>query len=332
MSPLEPRATVVVAILAVVLVSLVGAAVPPTAGQTGEGDLSVDPDDTLLWVEVDADGDAQWRMAYRIRLDTEADDEAFEELRADIEANASAYVDRHRERMASAAADAEAATGREMAVENVTVETDRRVVDREFGVVTYRFTWTNFARVEGDGVHVGDAIEGLFLTEDTDLVVRWDPEVLGFVEVAPEPTTSNDRSVRWDGPADFGTEEPRVALSSDPSADGGPSADGDRVPWVPVAVAVVLVGLGAAGYYLRRSSSQTADAVPDDDLLSNEEQVLRLVEERGGRLKQQEIAEALDWTDAKTSKVVRTLRDEGRLEGFRLGRENVLRLPGEDAP
>ena len=44
-------------------------------------------------------------------------------------------------------------------------------------------------------------------------------------------------------------------------------------------------------------------------------------------MKQQEVAEALEWTDAKTSQVVGDLRDAGDLESFRLGRENVLTLP-----
>jgi hypothetical protein len=69
----------------------------------------------------------------------------------------------------------------------------------------------------------------------------------------------------------------------------------------------------------------------DDDLLSNEEQVLRLVEANGGRMKQKQVAEELDWTAAKTSQVVTGLRDEGDLDGFRLGRENVLSLPEYDA-
>ncbi|MFW6448248.1 MAG: DUF7345 domain-containing protein [Halobacteriota archaeon] len=332
LSPVPPERLVAVAFLAVLLLAVLGTSTGPVAAQTGEGDLEVDPDDTLLWVEVDAAGDATWRMEYRMRLDTDADVEAFEELQADIEANDTAYIDRHRERMVSTAEAAEASTGREMAIENVTVEADRRVVDREYGVVTYRFTWTNFARVEGDAVHAGDALEGLFLPDDTDLVVRW-PAAFARVEVTPEPTSATDRSVRWDGPADFAVDEPRVVVSSDPDGASGPSEPEGGIPWLIIAVVVVLaLTLGAAGYYLRRSEPTGEDAVPDGELLSNEEQVLRLIDEHGGRLKQQEVAEALDWTDAKTSKVVRTLRDEGRLEGFRLGRENVLRLPGEDEP
>ncbi|ELZ96517.1 hypothetical protein C440_05198 [Haloferax mucosum ATCC BAA-1512] len=78
-------------------------------------------------------------------------------------------------------------------------------------------------------------------------------------------------------------------------------------------------------------SDSTSESSPPSELLSNEERVLRLIESRGGRVKQQEVAGALDWTDAKTSKVVRGMRDDGVIEGFRLGRENVLRLPEDDA-
>ncbi|WP_424020132.1 helix-turn-helix transcriptional regulator [Haloferax sp. Atlit-48N] len=77
-------------------------------------------------------------------------------------------------------------------------------------------------------------------------------------------------------------------------------------------------------------SGDDGEPSPPPELLSNEERVLRLIESRGGRIKQQEVAGALDWTDAKTSKVVRGMRDEGTIEGFRLGRENVLRLPEDD--
>mgnify|MGYP000529937722 CR=1 FL=1 len=68
----------------------------------------------------------------------------------------------------------------------------------------------------------------------------------------------------------------------------------------------------------------------EDELLSNQEQVIALVEHEGGRMKQQEVAQTLDWTDAKTSQVVRKMRDDGDLDAFRLGRENVLVLPDEE--
>jgi len=74
-----------------------------------------------------------------------------------------------------------------------------------------------------------------------------------------------------------------------------------------------------------------SEAEPDPSLLSNEEQVMGLLEANGGRMKQQTIVEELDWTDAKTSKVVSGMREEGRIESFRIGRENVLTTPEEDS-
>jgi hypothetical protein len=65
--------------------------------------------------------------------------------------------------------------------------------------------------------------------------------------------------------------------------------------------------------------------------LSNEERVLRLLRENGGRMKQQDVVQTLGWTDARTSQIVSGLREEEKLESFRLGRENVLRLPEADA-
>jgi len=108
-----------VLLLAVVaaLVAGVGLASIGTA-QSGAGvpaggfeQMDVDPDDILLEVTVEPDGDAVWEAQYRIRLATDDEEQAFEDLRADIEANPGTYTGRFGERMSSAAAVAENATG-----------------------------------------------------------------------------------------------------------------------------------------------------------------------------------------------------------------------------
>jgi uncharacterized membrane protein len=71
------------------------------------------------------------------------------------------------------------------------------------------------------------------------------------------------------------------------------------------------------------------DDGPSADLLSNKERVVEVLKRSDGRMKQQQIVNELGWTDAKTSSVVSQLRDEGTIEGFRLGRENVLELADE---
>jgi hypothetical protein len=86
---------------------------------------------------------------------------------------------------------------------------------------------------------------------------------------------------------------------------------------------------GGAGDDGEASGDAGGAAGPPEELLSNEERVLRLLEGNGGRMKQQQVVTELDWTDAKTSQVVGSLREDEEIEVFRIGRENVLALPGE---
>lgn len=343
-------------------------------GGVGTGDVvlqeeAIDPDDVLITVEIDADGDAVWSIEYRTRLATDDNETAFEAFSSDLEANPEAYTDRFRGRMETTVADADSATGREMSVSNVSVTAERREIPQEYGVVVYRFRWNGFADVEGGRITAGDAIDGLFLDEQSSLILSW-PESHELAEASPDPTERRDGAVVWVGPTDFTAGEPRIAAERGSVVDTVPS-------WLPLLVGtLLLVGVLAAYVWRDREAASDADgtaATPDADgsaatpertesaaatatdvepgdaenandeetedetsppvdeeLLSNEEQVLRLIEREGGRMKQKRVAEELDWTDAKTSQVTTGLRDEGELDGFRLGRENVLSLPDDD--
>jgi hypothetical protein len=142
-----------------------------------------------------------------------------------------------------------------------------------------------------------------------------------------------------------------VVVSPQDAAGGG----GSNSP--VIAGVLALLGIAAAAYALQRygvlgggepaeppasmvesdepnvasAAGTGADAgAPPAELLSNEEQVLQLLESNGGRLKQQQVAGELDWTDAKTSQVIGGLREEDKVETFRIGRENVVTLPDTD--
>jgi len=106
----------------------------------------------------------------------------------------------------------------------------------------------------------------------------------------------------------------RYVLADDDAGDGG----GDSAAASPDDTPAQVDGAGAS------------DDTPPAELLSNEEQVLKLLRAEGGRVKQQALATELDWTAAKTSQVIGGLRDDGELETFRIGRENVVTLPDTD--
>ncbi|MFB6088025.1 MAG: DUF4897 domain-containing protein [Haloarculaceae archaeon] len=344
----------------------VGAAVP--AGQQGPtgpalAQSNVDPDVVVMRVHVTEDGDARWQVEYRVRLDDKNTTAAFNSVRADIEENASAYTREFASRMRQTVRTAANRTGREMALRNVTVTATNETLPQLYGVITYRFTWTNFAAVESDRLRMGGALAGLYLDAESSLTISW-PATYETTTVVPDPTATRENAVVWRGPIDFGTDEPRIVVER---AGGLPTMA------IVGAVVLVLVALAVGWIVVRRmrtkpaseaptgepsaeagtgspegsdaaetsgvtsggdatggtAESESEGGEPPAELLSNEEKVLRLLDERGGRVKQQEIASEYDWTDAKTSQVVGKLRDEGEVETFRIGRENVVTLPEE---
>lgn len=351
------RKRVILLVSAVLLLAssaaAIGAANASASGDAGVPaggfeQMDIDADDVLIEVSVDSNGDAVWEIQYRIRLATDDEEQAFEELRDDIDSDPEAYTDRFRERMVATADAAEAATGREMEIAETTVSAERRELPQSYGVVTYRFHWSGFAAVDGDRVVVGDAIDGLFLDEETTLLVSW-PAGYELLESSPSPSETRDGSVVYTGPTNFAGGEPRLELGP----PGLAADDGLSLPAVALGTLFVVLLVGAAGLFAYRRRENPPVAAPDQthptdsetsppeagggsgseidpELLSNEEQVIRLLERNGGRMKQKEVAERLEWTDAKTSQVTKGLREDGDLEGFRLGRENVLSLPDDD--
>jgi hypothetical protein len=375
---MDRRTVIAIALTLVLCSSGVGAAAELPALQTGD----VESDTVVLEAAVDDDGDARWSIEYRVALDNQNTTEAFESLQRDIEQNNTEYRTQFATRMRNTVAAAENATGREMAVENVTVEATTSPLSGEYGVVRYSFDWVGFAEVSDDRIAVGDAIAGIFLDADTRLTVSW-PEGHVIDVIDPEPDSTGERSATWNGPREFDVGQPRLVLRP---ANSIP-------PWGPVVGVLLFAAAGAVWYYRRRtgkapggmaggseSSGDTTGAAEGgpkpgspadgaesepaepsesdagvgtaettgtaagagagasaggdtpDELLSPEERVMRLLEQNGGRMKQKTVTEELDWSAARTSQVVGSLRDGGKVESFRLGRENVLKFPETDEP
>ncbi|AQL42874.1 hypothetical protein BV210_09180 [Halorientalis sp. IM1011] len=72
------------------------------------------------------------------------------------------------------------------------------------------------------------------------------------------------------------------------------------------------------------------DSGIDPELLSDEERIERLLERNGGRMKQANIVDETDWSNAKVSQLLSAMDEEGRIDKLRIGRENLISFPDED--
>jgi hypothetical protein len=309
-----------------------------TATVGGADAARIPADSTVIRIRVRPDGSAVWTVQHRVDLDDENATARFETVQARIEADPLRYTGPFAERMGRAAEVAAEETGRDMAIRNVSVRARSDPTRR--GVVTYRFEWTAFASKTDGRLVVGDALVGFSLAGNQTLIVQW-PDGYDPRSVSPDPADTRERAVVWDGPVEFAPAEPRVVLA------GGRPLRVEPLVAAGLAIAVGLVGL--VGWRRYRSSGPGATGPPDDGtasaddagssaggdgagpdaLLSDEEQVLSLLEANEGRMRQQAVVAELDWSETKTSEVVGKLRDAEAIEVYRLGRENVLSLPGE---
>lgn len=336
---------VAVALAALLVVTLLAAPsagqAAPAAGDRGQAAVAAqETDNTVTRVAVRADGDARWTVRYRTRLSTEADVEEYRVFQRRFRENTSQYLDPFAERIRGVVAGAANETGREMAARNVSARTDVQEVPRRWGVVSFSFTWTNFARVEGDALVVGDVFEGGFFLATNDSLVVAAPEGYGVAAANPPPADAGDREVTWTGREDFGDRRPRVRMvpssTTTRSATGTPGRADGGVPSPSLLAAVAVVVLAALGVGLaarRRgwvAGAGDGDAGETAPVLTDAERVERLVASAGGRMKQGDVADELGWSASKTSRVVAALVEEGRVEKLRIGRENVLDLVEAD--
>jgi len=108
------------------------------------------PETTQIDIRLNANGDAAWTITTRLDATTEEEKAAFSDLANQYESGQKTppWLDRVR----AAAAASSDASGRQM---NVTDE--RFTSDVNSSTMTLRFTWTNFARDQGDHMVIDDA-------------------------------------------------------------------------------------------------------------------------------------------------------------------------------
>ncbi|WP_226022435.1 DUF7345 domain-containing protein [Halomicrobium salinisoli] len=222
---------------AVALLTVAAAVPAPAAAQ--------DPEPAFV-VDLAESGDAAVSVTYAFDLDTDAERQAFRELR-DNESAREAYAARFGDRLRSVAANAENASGREMAVEDVTIDV---ATDDRTGVVTLSADWRGLAATTDGGLAVTEPFASGF-APDRQFVIAL-PDGYEASEVAPEPASSGDGRLTWSAGTDLDGFE---LVAAESGGGDAATADGDRSTAADgpgFGVAAALAGLVAAALLARR--------------------------------------------------------------------------------
>jgi hypothetical protein len=339
--------TTLVAVLVVLVLFAVPAGVSQTAPET---------DNTVTRVKLTADGDARWTVTVRTRLENDSADTEYERFQNEFRADTSRYLDPFQDRITGVVGSAANETGRSMRATNFTASTEIQQVPRRYGVVRYSFTWTNFAQTNGDAVIFSDVFgSGLFIAPDDTFVVMAPPGYQ-ITDTEPVPSSSNDGTLTWVGPQEFETGEPSVraepmAVATTDRTEA--EADTTGLSLVGLIAVLTAISVLGGGYVLYRRDGQDDDesssfgnrsgdeslaspagddssgAADTTEFVTDAERVEQLLAVKGGTVKQSAIATELDWSASKTSRVISSLNNDGRVEKRRIGRENVVALPSE---
>ncbi|WP_254862675.1 helix-turn-helix transcriptional regulator [Halovivax gelatinilyticus] len=127
---------------------------------------------------------------------------------------------------------------------------------------------------------------------------------------------------QWNLPARVRTDAPVVIDTIDVS--------------IVVAVSAIVVILIAALVLRTRQSSpqdtahEQSFSRADQPILTDRERVLELVDANGGRMKQTEIVDSVEWSKAKVSRLLADLESNEDIIKLRLGRENLICRPGNE--
>ncbi|NHN58500.1 MULTISPECIES: hypothetical protein [Halorussus] len=169
--------------------------------------------------------------------------------------------------------------------------------------------------------------------------------VRGTVTVTTTTTTTTNES------AGGGDSDETTA----PGAGQQPAGDDWPLLMMFVAAVVVLLGLAAAfawrqgdfgsfaadaddpgdddgGATATRNGGSTAaePSVSDEELLTDEARVKKLLDENGGRMKQVNIVDETGWSKSKVSMLLSEMEEDGDISKLRVGRENIISLEGHE--
>ena len=279
-------------------------------------------------IEVHADGSAIWIVEHRFLLETEYDEMMFQRYY-----NMTYFSDNFVKNVNALVNSARLKTGRaDMSVANFKMTVS---VFDSYRIVKYQFDWVKFAEIEGTLIRIGDVFEvkGLFFYGEGPLNVIYPSEYL-VENVSPKPNVESDGTLTWYEVKNFGTGEPTIVLEKRTS-----NIIDVLKANAPIIISLsALAGIGSVSLWFfkfRKKEKEKVIGAPEYTppiplgIQDDEEKVVSLVRAAGGNLYQSTIADQCGFSRSKTSKLLKTMENKGKIRREKKGREKVVTLLNE---
>jgi len=300
--------------------------------------------------DIDTRGNAWYIIEYRTILDTQDRINEFDEFKLVVDGN-NTHKAEFEARMRDIVAQAGIATSRPMAASDFDVSvTTRNSATGNYGIVRYSFMWSNFAKVSGSSVAIGDVFFGGQYISTGDTFIIKVPDAYKVSEVTPTPDSERKSELIWSGPRNFNSGEPAVVAEKSSSLFF-------FVMLVLLVLVLVVLGAGVIHYYKKKAGGQEpslrvrspkvedmepeSKPKPDDFGLpepmkppvsavshfgSDEEMIISMLRQHGNAMMQTEIVQQSRFSKSKTSALLTSMAENGKIERVKKGRENLIRL------
>lgn len=319
------------------------------SGQSGQFLENQQLDRQTFRIEVYKNGSVRWTHVYRRDLASQSEREQFKafaeqfnerknpEMSTNFKQGAKALVKRGTNH-----------TGRQMNASSFTHEAYVSRLDNS-GIVKMSFLWSNFSVRKENRIIVGDVLTGVSINSNQRFEVTW-IDGLAYQRATPQPDDRSSDTLTWvasDTERQFNDSRPSVVFTTNTTV-GNHSTRATPLsqPWLVGTGVIALLAVGVAIAHRRNALSlrqsfetheqghgdpdESTPTITEADLMTDEDRVISLLRDNGGRMKQVKIVEQTGWSKSKVSMLLSDMEEEQLISKLRVGRENIISLTGDE--